>query len=103
MHLYARACARQLKAWELRAITDEELWATLYDIFVISHIKGEEWDTALHSLPTAIASNLLAYVRTHEPRVINPRPFDPERRAAQDREAVVAQTKLIARLEERSR
>ena len=100
---YQRACARQLSAWKLRAITDEELGATLYDIIVLAYVRAEDWDAALDSLPAVVRPRLLAYVTTHEPRVMNPRPSDPQRRAAQDREALVAQNKLAARLQQTSR
>ena len=96
-------CRRQLKAWELKAITNEELLATLYDRFVIAHINGEDWDAGLDSLPAVIATDLLGYVKAHEPRVMNPRPTDPQRRAVQDRDAIIAQAKLVARLEDKSR
>ena len=95
---------KQVKLWERKAITAEDLSAALYDTFVIAHIHGANWELAIESLPAVVVPELLAYVETHEPQVIAPYgERDPQRRSAQDREVLIGQQKLIARLREKSR
>jgi hypothetical protein len=88
-------------------ITREESLGQLYDYFVHCRVRVDahkQWEAAaLEMLPGAVAAELLAYVKVHRPRLFSPRSVFPEVRAAQDREAQLAQKELMALLEKKSR